>query len=1018
MDRLASATRIESELRLALAFLLVLLCTSNVLAQAVDPLSQQFADARVELERLAFLVRSLQIDDKEYRARVADTNKQIQGLRAELAKRPRDQQARITQEQESIFQVRVLPLRDQWARETQERLAAAKKAAQEKDAQIRAELTSDAGRAGQLQASRSLMKDKLQRNEISQADFAAADQQAEQEVLALQRKFDAHGANYGRLFTQTVVQVAAKATADLRLQDRLRDTSSPVGQDAHSAAELTLSMKKNEAFRLKRVITPQQEQAMNSDALIKLTALNAKYPGTAAADYQDRVNRLVQVGVTERTAQWASEADAALQSAASAATTAAQAAPAPSAPLSPNTRGQRQGAATTSSPRPGAVQGRTYIPPVETRGTGIGNTITEIMGGIASLIQLLVIVGLIGLVVVNKIRKSPRREMRRTNAEALEAIGGTDPITREQKILDAFDNDNTTFKFSIHNRRGKVYFVLLRNIKSMKGSEREALRLAYLLFNRKGLDNEHFNWIRFSMVYGGGQTLPSEWKFLGIIRPILSIFKRQKGQMALAKAGVEEYAGRTLMGIDIETWSISLVNKLVESSPNDHLYLDAQRRLIEGPYWLGKSDVRKSAFAPNNSKYVVRFGILDGSDAEITYGGEGSIITIAPPRSGKTQCNVFPNLLTWPGPAVVLDVKGEIYAGTSKWRSQNVGPVIKFAPLDPENSARFNPLAGVRSDPMYIWEDSRFVADMMVVPNKEAKDPFWENRAREVLTAIIADLSFWNEPEDRAMSKVLTIVNRGGWADFVKHMQTNPEVSAMRDEGNSLAQTDPKTLDGILQTLKSSLAAWVGERINKVTQKSDWSPMDLRSGKNPTIYVCLKPNEVEAYISLLRVFIAQHIRALTSELPPRDAAPILFVLDELPRLGRMPPVEEALEIGSQYGIRLWMFAQSLGQLQTAYPNADGMIGSCAVRSFMNPSIHDGTAELVSNQIGYKGGEQHGGKGQDMLNKADSLIVTPSDLAGPKYKELQIVMAVGSKPARVRKMYAHQSEQLKSRMASV
>jgi len=29
----------------------------------------------------------------------------------------------------------------------------------------------------------------------------------------------------------------------------------------------------------------------------------------------------------------------------------------------------------------------------------------------------------------------------------------------------------------------------------------------------------------------------------------------------------------------------------------------------------------------------------------------------------------------------------------------------------------------------------------------------------------------------------------------------------------------------------------------------------------------------------------------------------------------MPPVEEALEIGRQYGIRLWMFAQSLGQLK-------------------------------------------------------------------------------------------------------
>ncbi len=41
----------------------------------------------------------------------------------------------------------------------------------------------------------------------------------------------------------------------------------------------------------------------------------------------------------------------------------------------------------------------------------------------------------------------------------------------------------------------------------------------------------------------------------------------------------------------------------------------------------------------------------------------------------------------------------------------------------------------------------------------------------------------------------------------------------------------------------------------------------------------------------------------------------------------MPPVDEALNIGRKYGLRLWMFAQSIGQLQTAYENADGMLSS-------------------------------------------------------------------------------------------
>jgi type IV secretion system protein VirD4 len=68
-----------------------------------------------------------------------------------------------------------------------------------------------------------------------------------------------------------------------------------------------------------------------------------------------------------------------------------------------------------------------------------------------------------------------------------------------------------------------------------------------------------------------------------------------------------------------------------------------------------------------------------------------------------------------------------------------------------------------------------------------------------------------------------------------------------------------KTLSSVLQTARSSLGAWTGERVARVTTRSDWSPLDLRSGTNPTIYISFRPNEVEAYLSLLRVFIGQHI---------------------------------------------------------------------------------------------------------------------------------------------------------------
>jgi type IV secretion system protein VirD4 len=385
------------------------------------------------------------------------------------------------------------------------------------------------------------------------------------------------------------------------------------------------------------------------------------------------------------------------------------------------------------------------------------------------------------------------------------------------------------------------------------------------------------------------------------------------------------------------------------------------------------------------------------------------VVTIAPPGSGKTQCNVFPNLLTWPGPAVVLDISGDIYEHTAAWREKHIGPVYKFSPLEPEASHKYNPLTFVRSEPDFIWEDSRLLAEMMIVPSLSS-DPFWENEARTVLTAAIAHACYSNPPEQRPMYAVLDALFGGeAWDNMILGLRLAVDVRVMTQHATSLSTMNEKTLSSVLQTARSSLGAWSGERVARATSKSDWSPYDLRNGSNPTIYIYIRPNEVEAYLSLLRVFIGQHIRMLTGgAVPPMGSPPILFMLDELPRLRNMPPVDEALNIGRKYGLRLWMFAQSIGQLQTAYENADGMLGSCAVRIFMNPTGADGLAEKISEELGNV---------ESLNDNSRRRLVEAADLAGPTYRDRQIVIASGAKPAIVSKDFAYQSSELAARMTA-
>lgn len=549
----------------------------------------------------------------------------------------------------------------------------------------------------------------------------------------------------------------------------------------------------------------------------------------------------------------------------------------------------------------------------------------------------------------------------------------------------------------VREDKGYVFYTVSRSLASMDFKERTYLRIAELLNSAYDGNVKRYRDWRVALIWGGGKgTREGTNQFDGLrqgedaddaIRRLIPSVDNTASDM---QHHVRQFLGGTDLPPDFRAMLQEFADQLTPSGDGA---------------WLRPSQLASSPFA-QRSNYALRIGsFADGN--LLSYSGDGSIVTIAPPGSGKTQCNVFPNLLTWTGPAVVLDISGDIYEKTAAWRAKNVGPVFKFSPLEPADSHKYNPLTFVRSDPDYIWEDSRLLAEMMIVPALSS-DPFWENEARTVLTAAIAYVCYSNSPEKRPMHAVLDVLFGGkAWDSMILGLRLAVDVRVMTQHATSLSAMNEKTLSSVLQVARSSLSAWTGERIARATSKSDWSPHDLRGGSNPTVYIYIRPNEVEAYLSLLRVFIGQHIRMLTDgAVPPVGSPPILFMLDELPRLRNMPPVDEALNIGRKYGLRLWMFAQSVGQLRTAYDNADGMLGSCAVRIYMNPSGADGLAEKLSEELGYV---------ESLNDNSRRRRVEAAELAGPAYGDRQIVIASGAKPVIVNKDWAYNSAEFNARM---
>lgn len=389
--------------------------------------------------------------------------------------------------------------------------------------------------------------------------------------------------------------------------------------------------------------------------------------------------------------------------------------------------------------------------------------------------------------------------------------------------------------------------------------------------------------------------------------------------------------------------------------------------------------------------------------------GEGSLVTIAPPGAGKGQAQIIPNLLLYNGPAIVLDIKGENYDLTHEWRRDNVGPIFKFAPFE-KDSHSYNPLDFIHhKDAGKIWDDAKLIATMLTV--QSGKPDFWESRAQDMLAAIIAQVKTKHLATEQNMQTVLDMLypTESDLKLIAKSMQQSP-IRALKRTGNILETMPEKQREGIFDSARRHVDIWQSERVENITSSTNWLPQDFWKPPYPTLYICVPVGQVTTYASVLRVVIGQHIKGLIDSAPTRgerkeqQIPPALLLIDEMPQLGYMQPIEYSIEVGRSYGLRTWMFAQSLGQLRKAYPDADGLMEMCYAQCFMNPEFD--TAKRLSDRLGST---------ESLLRGTKERIAEPQELTGPEYADRIITFARGEKPANLIKQFAYEHPALSERM---
>jgi type IV secretion system protein VirD4 len=441
--------------------------------------------------------------------------------------------------------------------------------------------------------------------------------------------------------------------------------------------------------------------------------------------------------------------------------------------------------------------------------------------------------------------------------------------------------------------------------------------------------------------------------------------------------------------------------------------------------WAREGEVRVAGLRAADG---VMLGALRGG--YLRHDGPEHVLCFAPTRSGKGVGLVVPTLLTWPGSAIVHDIKGENWRLTSACRG-GFSRVLLFDPTNPK-SAAYNPLLEVRRGAAEV-RDVQNIADVLVDPEGALeRRSHWEKTSHSLLVGAILHVLYAGE--DKTLAGVAEFLSdpRRPIEVTLRAMLKTPHLGdrphpVVASAARELLNKSENERSGVLSTAMSFLGLYRDPVVAEVTRRCDWRIRDLVEGDQPaSLYLVVPPSDISRTKPLVRLILNQIGRRLTEDL---DAGAgrhrLLLMLDEFPALGRLDFFESALAFMAGYRIKAFLIAQSLNQIEKAYGANNAILDNCHVRVCFATN-DERTARRVSDALGtatelramknYAGHRLSPWLGHLMVSRQETArpLLTPGEVMQlPPHEEL--VLVSGAPPVRARKVRYFDDPELKHRI---
>lgn len=334
------------------------------------------------------------------------------------------------------------------------------------------------------------------------------------------------------------------------------------------------------------------------------------------------------------------------------------------------------------------------------------------------------------------------------------------------------------------------------------------------------------------------------------------------------------------------------------------------------------------------------------------------MLTIAGTRSGKGTSVIIPNLLQWPENAVVIDPKGTSAIVTHRRREELGNDVIVVDPfgITGLESAVFNPMSFLDMKSPTVSDDIRLIADALVLKDKSAKDPHWDQGARTVLAGLIAQIATHPGITDKSLPMLRSLITlpleekAKMWNDMLNNPAAGrlPVTAANRVLGGK----DNAEIQSILSNADKH-TEWLESPTMReaLTGKNTVDFAKMRQRKT-TIFFVIPLDRMETENRFIRLFIntliKQYVRGGKAE------RKTLLIMDEFLSLDHMKEVENAMSWAAGFNLILWPFVQDWGTFEDLYGAKTNafLTNSRAVQVF---GVDDpATNKFVSEKLGRRG----------------------------------------------------------------